>query len=118
MGKAVAAGRRGAANGKELRAMVTQGVADVVEPDRMGKLRVKQAHDVAPSRECPALFVDSVLGGQIANHSHRDELAKLIEDDVTVLGWFWLFHNSVSLVGNHPKPTTFSNLLFMAMGWL
>jgi hypothetical protein len=34
-----------------------------------------------------------MIGCQITNHPHWDELAKLIKYDVTVLGWFWLFHN-------------------------
>jgi hypothetical protein len=43
---------------------------------------------MAPWRECPALLVHPIFGGQTADHPDKDELAKLIEDDRTVLGWF------------------------------
>ncbi|MFQ3270019.1 MAG: hypothetical protein ACI9A1_000330 [Lentimonas sp.] len=29
----------------------------------------------------------------MTNHPDRDELAKLVKYDVTVLSWFWLFHH-------------------------
>jgi hypothetical protein len=89
---------------------VTQGVAQIVQPNAMCQLAIKKADHVAPWRECPTLFVDPILGGQTADHPDGDELAKLIVYDRTVLGWFWFFHRLTSLVGSQPKPTTF--LLF------
>jgi hypothetical protein len=110
MRESVAARRGRRADRKQLRAVVTQGVAQIVQPNAMCQLAIKKADHVASWRKCPTLFVDPILGGQTADHPDGDELAKLIEYDRTVLGWFWFFHLLTSLVGSQPKPTTF--LLF------
>jgi hypothetical protein len=115
MRESVAARRGRRADRKQLRAVVTQGVAQIVQPNAMCQLAIKKADHVAPWRECPTLFVDPILGSQTADHPDGDELAKLIEYDRTVLGWFWFFHLLTSLVGSQPKPTTF--LLFRKSLW-
>jgi hypothetical protein len=62
---------------------------------------------VAPWRECPALLVHPILGGQTANHPDRDELAKLIENEKTVLAWFWLVFHTGFLGRKPPKANHF-----------
>ena len=108
MRESVAARRRGTPYRKQLRTVVAQSVTQIIEPDAMGELAIQQTDYVAPWRKRPALLVDPILLCQRADHSHRDELAKLIEDGTPVLGWFWLFfHQLTSLVGSPPEPTTF-----------
>jgi hypothetical protein len=52
-----------------------------------------------------------MLGGQITNHPHGDELAKLIEDDRTVLGWLVWVVSSLGFLGRKPAETNhFLNL--------
>ena len=95
MRESVAARRGRPAHSQELRTVVAQSVTQIVQPRAMNQVAVKQAHDMTPRRKSPALSVHPILGGQTANHPDRDELAKLIKDDRTVLGWFWLvfFHH-------------------------
>ena len=108
MRESVATRRRGTTYRKQLRTVVAQSVTQIIEPDAMGELAIQQTDYVAPWRKRPALLVNPILLCQRADHSHRDELAKLIEDGTTVLGWFWLFfHQLTSLIGSPPKPTTF-----------
>lgn len=93
MRESVAARRRGTAYREQLRTVVPQCVTQIVQPDAVGELAIQQADNVAPWRKRPALLIDSILFGQRADHPDGDELAKLIEDDRTVFGWFWLlFH--------------------------
>ena len=59
----------------------------------MCQLAIKKAKHVAPWRACPTLFVDPILSGLTADRPNGDALAKLIENDKTVLDWFWfVFH--------------------------
>jgi len=58
----------------------------------VGELAIQQADHMAPWGKGSTLFIDLILGGQITNHPIGDELAKLIEDDRTVLGWFGFVH--------------------------
>lgn len=107
MRESVVARRCRPAHGEKLRAVVAQGVTQIVQPGAMDEVAVKQACDMALRRECLALFVHPILGSQAANHPNGDELTKLIENDRPVLGRFWLFFALASLVGSRPEPTTF-----------
>ena len=98
-------GRR--ADRKQLRAVVTQGVAQIVQPNAMCQLAIKKADHVAPWRECATLFVDPILSGQTADHPDGDELAKLIEYDRTVLGWFWFVFHTGFFGRKPPKANHF-----------
>ena len=71
---------------------MAQCIANIIQSNGMSELRIQKADHVAPRGESSALFIDAILGCQITNHPHRDELAKLIKDDVTVFGWFWFVH--------------------------
>ena len=78
IGESVATRRGRPAHGEKLRAVVAQGITQIVQPDAMGKLAIQQADHVAPRSKRTTLFIHPILGGQAANHPHRDELAKLI----------------------------------------
>lgn len=73
----------------------------------MCKLAIQQTDYVAPRGKRTTLFVYFVFLGQRADHSYWDELAKLIENDTTVLGWFWLFFHSGFLGRKPPKANLF-----------
>ena len=109
IGESVATRRGRPAHGEKLRAVVAQGITQIVQPDAMGKLAIQQADHVAPRSKRTTLFIHPILGGQAANHPHRDKLAKLIEDDRTVLGWFWWFFHPDFLGRKSARANHFLN---------
>ncbi len=67
MGKSVAGRRHGTPDAPEQTGMMPQPVADIVEADSVGKLRVEQGHDVAPRGEGPRLGFDPILPRQLSD---------------------------------------------------
>lgn len=49
----------------QLGRVVTQPVADIVQPDGVGKVAIQQAHHVIPSAEGAALALDPVLAREL-----------------------------------------------------
>ncbi len=67
MGKSVAGRRHGTPDAPEQTGMMPQPVADIVEADSVGELRVEQGHDVAPRGEGPRLGFDPILSRQLSD---------------------------------------------------
>ena len=80
MGKAVAARRGASAQGGQGSAVIPEGVADVVQADRMGQLGIHERDHVAGGAERAGLFVDPVLPCQLWNQISWNELEKLLDD--------------------------------------
>ena len=60
--------------------MMSQPVTDIIEAKRMGELRVKQRHHMAPRGEGPRLGFDPVLPSQLGNQMAWNKVAKLREN--------------------------------------
>ena len=105
VGKGVAARRNRPANRRQLRGMVPQRVANVIESDRMGQLGEKKTYHMTPWREGPRLLVHPVLSGKFIRQVGRDKLANLMKCAGVMFGRRWFFHPSDSLVGIRRRPT-------------
>jgi hypothetical protein len=114
VGEGVARRGGGSAQAAEPRAMVAEGIADVVEARRVGELRKEQGDDVAPRQEGAGLFVDAVLFGEAGGEVGRDQLAKLGEDGQLCSGWFTIYHQADPEWDRPPVTLRKSR----AMGWL
>ena len=91
VGKAVAAGRSRAAHGRERPRVQAQAVADVIEPDGVGELRVEQRDDLAPRTEGTGLGLDAVLAGQCGDEMIGNEIAELAQEREFGTGWLRAF---------------------------
>jgi len=111
MGKRVASGRYRAPDRSQLAGMVAQGIAHIVESDRMGKLGEKKAHNVTPGREGPGLLVDPVFAGEFFRLVRRDKFTKLMQCAAVVLGRRYVFHTLDSLVGIQRRPPFLTGLI-------
>src|SRR5690606_1657379 len=79
MRKAVAAGRGGPANAAQFPRVVLGAVADIVEPNGVGQLRQKQAHNMAP-RTNPALHLFHPMSTRkLGDKVRRDDFANLTQ---------------------------------------
>lgn len=87
MGQPIAARRGRAANPCQPADVVAQGIAHVVEPDRVRQLRVEHRHDVAPGTESARFRVDAMLPGQFSDHVTGDKIAELGENRELASGW-------------------------------
>ena len=85
--ESVAAGRGGAPDARQPADMVAQGVAHVVEADRVGQLGVEHGDHVAPSREGPGLGLHPAGLRQFSDEMAGDEIAKLGQDTELASGW-------------------------------
>ena len=116
MGKTVSARGRSSTGSGQFGLVVGKAVTDVIQSDAMAKLCIKQADDMAPWGECPALALDFMLGGETFDQSCWNEFTNLLEYRHSMFGWFGFFHRKVSLVGNLLKPTIFLLLYSQACG--
>jgi hypothetical protein len=108
--KRVASGRYSAPDRSQLASVMAKRIAHIVESDRMGKLREKKAHHVAPRGEGPSPLVHTVLAGKFFRHVRRDKFTKLMQCAAVVLGRRYCFHALDSLVGIQRRPPFFSHL--------
>ncbi len=69
-------GRTGAAYGREKAVLNPQGVAHIVEPDRVRQQAIAHGHDRAPVRKVAAELVDSSLLGRFGDKVAGNEIAK------------------------------------------
>lgn len=117
VGKTIATGWSGPANGRERSGMEVEGVADVIEPDGMGELRVQQGDHLTPWAEGPGLFIDPMLASQPGDQVIGDKVAELAEDGEFTPGWLravFVFH-TCRVAGEDAS----ANLLYPSpMGWL
>ncbi len=111
VGERVAARGHRPADCSQLRRMMTQGVANVIEPDGMGQLSKKKADHVAPGRKSPGLLVYSVLAGKFFRQMRRNQFTELMQCAAVVFGRRYGFHTSDSLVGIRRRPPYFSRLM-------
>jgi hypothetical protein len=72
--------RRGPAQRRQRPGVQTQGVADVIESETVGKLGVKQTDDVTPRTESAGLIVHAGLACQSRHQMRRNEVAKLAQE--------------------------------------
>ena len=93
-----------ASNGSQLRSVVAQTIADVVQPDRMSELREQQADHLTPRGKGPSLLVHTVLLRKFCRQMRGDEFTKLMQCAAVVLGRRYLFQASDSLVGIRRRP--------------
>jgi hypothetical protein len=94
-----------------------EGVAHVVQTERVGQLGVEQRHDVAPGREAARLFVHPVLARQLRHQVCGNEFDELPQDACFTLvraGGFLFFHTCLLAASSLPSEPLF----LRAMGWL
>src|SRR5262245_11464972 len=117
VGQTIATGRTGPADGRQRPRMQLQAVADIIKPDGMSELRVKQRHDMAPRTEGARLFIDAVFAGQLGNQMLGNEIAKLAEQGEFGTGWLrarFVFH-PCRVAGNLASANLFSSGCGMAV---
>ena len=87
MGEPIAAGRRGATNGRERATVEPQGIADIIEPDGVRKLCEEQRDDLTPGGEGAALFFQAQAAHQLRHKVVGNQIAKLPENRELGDGW-------------------------------
>jgi len=119
--EAVAAGRGGAANPGQPAGMVMRGVADVVQADCVGQLRVEHGHHMAPRAERARLGLDAGFPRQFSDQMAGYEIAKLSQDTELASGWSWSFPGFIfhtRLLAQPAKPTNSNRFPSIPVGWL
>jgi hypothetical protein len=79
--------RRGPAQCRQRPGVQTQGVADVIESETVGKLGVEQAYDVTPRTEGAGLIFHAGLACQSRHQMRRNEVADLAQERELAGGW-------------------------------
>ena len=79
--------RRGPAQCRQRPRVQTQGVANVIESEAVGQLRVEQADDVTPRTEGAGLIIHAGLACQSRHQMRRNEVAKLAQQREFAGGW-------------------------------
>ena len=115
VGKVVAAGRRGAAQCDQKAVVQAQAIADIVEPDGMGKLRIEETQQMAPRRKDPGLLVHARLPRQLRHEVGRNQIANLPQHSKLAAAWFGVGFHRCRVAGKHRHSKPFS---LPAMGWL
>lgn len=122
MGEGIAAGCRGSAQRGEQIPVQPQSVADIIEPDGVGELRVEQAHQMAPGGKRARLPVHARRPRQLRHQMRRNEIANLPQHRKFVSAWSWpwsflflFFHVPAERQGNISTP---SHLFSPAIRWL
>jgi len=64
-----------------------QGIAHIVEPNRMRHVCVKQRDGMAPRRKAAAPGVDTMLPGKARNQVARNQIAHLLQCSIPMSGW-------------------------------
>ena len=85
-----------------------QPVADIIETYRPGQLGEEHGRQMAHDAEGPRLGVYAGLPGDPVDHPPRNELEKLVEDDIVGAGWcLFLFHTPTEWQGFKPDTSPF-----------
>ena len=80
-------------DGRQRSGVELQRVADIVEPDAMGHLRVAKTDDVAPLIEGASLLIVARLPSQLRHQVVGNIVAKLTDNAEFERGWkFLVFH--------------------------
>jgi hypothetical protein len=87
VGQIIARRRSGRADADEQARMQSQAVADVVETDGVGQLRVEQRDHMTPRRIGSRLALHSGLSGQLGHQKRRNQIANLVQDAELTLAW-------------------------------
>jgi hypothetical protein len=85
--KGVFARRRRAADRRQRPRMQSQRIANVVEAQRVGELRIYQAEHMTPRIEGPALFLHRMGAGQLRDQMIGNQIAKLPQKRKLTGGW-------------------------------
>jgi hypothetical protein len=101
---------RGGAQRRQRAGVKAQRVADVVEPQTVGQLGVKQTDDMAPGSELAPLFFHAGVARQFGHQMRRNEVANLAQQGELAGGWLgcgFLFHALPCGRVQTRKPTFF-----------
>jgi len=116
MGKIIAAWWYCCTKRHQQTAVQTQRVADVVEANGMGKLRINQADQMAPRTEGSCLLVHASLLSQLRNQIRRNQIANLPQYSKLTAAWNrCCFFHPCRVAGQTGFSKPFS---LPAMGWL
>jgi len=106
--KAVAAGRRRSADGRERAGMQTQCVTHLIEPQSMSELGEEQTNHMTPGRESSHPILAPGGTTQLGNQMGRNIIAKLPQNGKFAGGWFGsvfiFFHTTPCGVAKAFKP--------------
>ena len=123
VGKSVATRWRGSSNrGKE--PSMPQGIAHIIETDRMGQLRIEHRHDMTPWQKTTTQSIHSRLLGKLWYQMARNEVAELLQNRELAYRWEGMFLHTLPcgrLKSPRPSPlypTHFYLPLASSMGWL
>ena len=100
MGKSVS-GRRSEPVAAQHLGLHTQPFANVVEPDGVGQLCEEHGTQMAEHAERARLGINPGFPGNSSNHPARNELEKLVKDDIIGSGWRLVIHIPYRVAGNH-----------------
>ena len=109
-GEGVLAGRGRAAPRRERSRMQAQSVADIVEAEGVGKLRVEQTHHMTPRREGSGAFDDPSIPRQFGRQMCRNKIAELAQKRELSRRWLalcFVFHTPPCGRDQTRKPTLF-----------
>ena len=101
---------RGGAQCRQRAGVKAQRVADIVEPEAVGQLGVKQTDDMAPRSELAPLIFHAGLPRQLGHQMRRNEVANLAQQGELAGGWLgcgFLFHALPCGRAQTRKPTFF-----------
>ena len=86
--------------------MQAQGVANVVEPDGVGELRVDQADEMTPRAEAAGLFVHAGFPRQFRDQVRWNQMADVPQDGERTAAWGggFVHPRRVTGAGFHAKP--------------
>src|SRR5665213_2799536 len=115
MGQAVAAGRRGSANGGQRPRPQLEGVAEIIESNAMSQLRVQQADGVAPRTKSARLLFHASLPRYLGDFVFGNKIANLTQDVALASCWFDRVFHACRVAGLYGQANTF---LGFSVGWL
>ena len=67
--------------------MKSQAVADIIEPDGMNQLRIKQGNHMAPGRIRPGFALNPCFPSQLAGKMRGNQIANLVQYSQFTLAW-------------------------------
>ena len=85
--QSIAARGDGPTDSAQRTAVGAQVIAEVVETERVGQLRMDQSNHMAPGSERPTLLVHAVLARELRDLVGRDQFDNLPQDGHVTLGW-------------------------------
>ena len=116
MGKSVAAGGAGSAQGGKRPGMQLQGVAQVMESDAMAQLGVEEAHGMAPGIKGAGLILHPGGARYLGHFMRRNVVAKLAQNVELASCWSGIFvFHPCRVAGLQSQTNTFFRF---SVGWL